>query len=65
MSTHYTAVLEVHKVINTEGVVSRYAEQNKAPQRETAEVARIVLRADSLDRLQVKIAAHVELIEEG
>lgn len=65
MSTHFTAVIEVHKVVNQEAVNHRYAEQSKPALRETAEVARIVVRADSIEKLQSKLTAHVALIEES
>jgi hypothetical protein len=60
MSTHFTAVLEVHKVENTDA--SGYNKQVPG-ERTTAEVARVVIRADNLTKLQAKLAAHVALIE--
>lgn len=66
MSTHFTAVIEVHKVVNTEAVTHyRTPSENKPAVRETAEVARIVVRADSIEKLQSKLTAHVALIEES
>lgn len=63
MSTHFTATIEVHKVNHTDAVVSRYAEQSKPAHRDVQEVARVVLRADTLEKLQAKLTAHVALIE--
>lgn len=62
---HYTAVIEVHKVIGA------YQPRNERDYptgvevgRQTTEVARIVVRSSDLDALKEKIAAHTELIEE-
>jgi hypothetical protein len=63
MSKHFTATIEVHEVNNTEAVTSRYPEQCKPGSRDVHDVTRIVLRADTLEKLQAKLTAHVALIE--
>ena len=64
MSTHYAAVLEVNKTANVEQVVDRYNTVTTPASRDVSEVARIVIRADSLETLSAKLAAHVDLIHE-
>jgi hypothetical protein len=63
MSTHYTATVEVHKVDHTAAVTGRYENQNVPASREVQEVARLVLRADTLEKLQTKLADHIALID--
>lgn len=52
---HFTAVVEVFEM-TASGTITQ-------PSRDKQEVARIVLRADTLAGLQTKLAAHVALIE--
>lgn len=60
MSKHYTAVLKVHATEDR-----KTGTHYDAPtERETAEVASVVIRATSLEALRTKLAAHVALIEE-
>jgi hypothetical protein len=54
-SNHFTAVVEVFQV-EASGTVSQ-------PTKDKQEIARLVLRADTLAGLQAKLAAHVALIE--
>lgn len=64
MSTHFTATVDVHQVTHTESVPShRSGVADKPAGREVQDVARLVLRADTLEGLQTKLAAHVALIE--
>lgn len=60
-SEHFTAVVEINKTsISTEsGSYGKPDEVN----RQVAEVAKLVIRADTLDKLTDKIAVHVDLIE--
>lgn len=60
---HFTAMLEVQRV--TQAPDPSYTTRNPASkgEREVAEVARIVVRADTLDALRGKLAAHVALID--
>jgi hypothetical protein len=61
--THYTAVLEVQKVTVTDAVRGRYANDPTTPaSRDVAEVARVVIRSESLTGLVAKLAAHAELL---
>lgn len=63
--THYTAVIEVNKVDeSTEPELDSYGKvKTPGRKRTSADVARIVVRADNLVKLREKIAAHVELID--
>lgn len=62
---HFTATVEVNKTVgpqqpkNTRG----YAE-GEPTKRKVTEVARITVRADTLEKLQEKIKGHVDLIDE-
>jgi hypothetical protein len=59
--THFTAVLEVHRVdIEPEGKDYSTVIPEK---RTTAEVTKIVCRADNLEKLRAKLAAYTDLIE--
>lgn len=60
---HYTAVLEIQKVVTTEARTD-YGKTTPAT-REVAEVARVVIRSASLAGLRAKIADHAALIEDG
>lgn len=57
---HYTAVLKVH--VAEDRTTGRGYDAKT--ERETAEVASVVIRAASLDALRAKLAGHVALIEE-
>jgi len=64
MSTHFTATIEVNEVTHTEArnVHNRPSDSTPAS-RVVQDVTRIVLRADTLEKLQAKLTAHVALIE--
>lgn len=55
MSKHFTAVVEVFQV-EASGTISQ-------PSKDKTEVARIVVRAETIEKLQAKLSAHVALIE--
>lgn len=57
MKKHFTAVLEVKEVSEDSGT------GRGDDKRFVNEVARIVVRADTLEGLRTKLAAHVALIE--
>lgn len=61
MSQHFTATIEINETTHTEA--SSYRNESKPASREVKEVVRLTLRADSLEKLQAKLAAHVALIE--
>jgi len=65
---HFTAVLEVTQTIPPTPAPSssydRRVSPDPKPERRVEEVARIVIRADSLDALATKLAAHVAIIKE-
>lgn len=61
MSNHFTAILEVKESTTTEQ--DGGYQKPKIVERNVVEVAKIVLRADTLKGLQAKLAAHVALIE--
>lgn len=64
--SHFTAVIEVHEVDEgEEPKVDQYNSAKLIPGRPriVKDVARIVVRADDLDRLKEKIAAHADLID--
>lgn len=52
---HFTAVLEIIEVKET-GIVTNLT-------KDKTELARIVVRADSVEKLRDKLASHVALIE--
>ena len=58
---HFTATIEVIQVSFTEK--DNGYNQPKTSERSVQDVARLVLRADTLAGLQAKLAAHVALIE--
>lgn len=59
---NYTAVLSIHR---TEETTERggYNQPDKTV-RESNEIVKLVVKADTLGKLQSKLAAHVSLIEE-
>jgi hypothetical protein len=60
-NNHFTAILEVKESTTTEK--DGGYQKPKIVDRAITEVAKIVLRADTLKGLQAKLAAHVALIE--
>ena len=54
MAKHYTAVVEILEIVPS-GTISQ-------PSKDKTEVARIVVRADSLEELRTKVGAHIALI---
>lgn len=67
---HYTAVLEVTKTTPPAPPTTTYRDsRHPAPAdpspRSVSEVARVVIRAASLEALVAKVGAHAALIEEG
>lgn len=64
MSAHFTAVLEIHKTTTTAPSTERYAKAEQ-PSRDVSEVAKLVIRAGTIEALRDKIAAHAALIEEA
>jgi len=70
MSTHYTATLEVNRVSRptpppTTDPYRRGSTPEPAPtSRDVSEVARIVIRADTLEGLAAKLSSHVDLLTE-
>ncbi|QIG58529.1 hypothetical protein PQE18_gp51 [Arthrobacter phage DrSierra] len=63
-STHFTAVLSIEKATTTTPPAERYAKA-EAPARVVSEVAKLVIRAGTIEALRAKVAAHVALIEEA
>ena len=60
---HYTAVIEVNKTIPETTETDSRGYNPKVKARQVVEVARIVVRASSLDKLTEKAQAHLNLIE--
>jgi hypothetical protein len=58
---HFTAILEVKESTTTEK--DGGYQKPKIVDREVTEVAKIVLRADTLEKLQTKLADHIALID--
>ena len=54
MAKHYTAIVEILEVQAT-GTSSN-------PSKDKSEVARIVIRADTLEELRTKVGKHIELV---
>lgn len=69
MATHYTAVVTVHRTTHvTPAPSSSYGRNDPRPEpaRESVdEIAKVVVRASTVEQLRAKVAAHVELIEEA
>ncbi|WGH21577.1 hypothetical protein SEA_ASCELA_54 [Arthrobacter phage Ascela] len=63
-TTHFTAVVEIHKTTTTAPPTERYAKAEPVS-RVTSDVAKLVIRAATVEALRDKIAAHAALIEEG
>ena len=61
---HFTARLVIDEVVFTPGPASldRRPSPPSPPTREVVQVAEIVFRADSLDALAAKLAAHTALL---
>jgi hypothetical protein len=60
--THYTAVVEVQKVTVSTEKRDRYNAITEHAGRDVSEVARVVVRADSLEALVTKVKSHADLI---
>lgn len=65
MSTHYTAVIIINRTVNEPEVVDQYHNVKSAAVREVTELAKLEIRAGTVDALKERIAAHVELVEES
>lgn len=62
---HFTATIEVNKTVGPQQAKNtRGYNEGEPTKRKVTEVARIVVRADKLEKLQEKIKAHVDLIDE-
>ena len=65
--SHYTATIEVTKTTHTPATSASGSygrrEVRPDPKREVVDVARVVIRAESLETLRDKVGRHVELIE--
>jgi len=64
MSKHYTATIDV-KVSDRVATETDYRGEAKGWEREVTDVARVVVRAETLDGLRTKLQGHIALIEEG
>jgi hypothetical protein len=63
---HYTATVEVRETIpaRSTSTTGGYRQPTETKtEREVRDVARVVVRADSIERLREKLAAHVALID--
>lgn len=58
---HFTATIEVLETVFSEK--DNGYQKAKTTEREVKDVTRIVVRADTLEKLQAKLSAHVALIE--
>ena len=65
MTKHYTAHLEVSSTEHTSETSGYGANQKTEHKREVIEVAKLVIRAESLEALSAKLQSHIGLIEEG
>jgi hypothetical protein len=65
--SHFTAVLLVERVTEAiEPKVDQYGKTtNPGTPRKASEVTKIVVRADTMEKLKQKITAHTDLIEEN
>lgn len=61
---HYTAVIEVSRTVPETTETDSRGYNPKVKPRQVVEVARIIVRASSLDKLTEKAQAHLNLIEE-
>jgi hypothetical protein len=64
--SHFTAVLLVERVTEAIEQVDQYGKTtNPGTPRKASEVTKIVVRADTMEKLKQKITAHTDLIEEN
>lgn len=63
--THFTAVIEITKTVHKEPTTTYRGGEAKPAERGVQEVARIVVRADTLESLVAKAGAHLALVEEN
>ena len=67
MSAHYTAIVEINKVVKPEPVdlqSRRYTDTLTNVQKEVVEVARVVVRDTSIESLVEKVKAHLEIVDD-
>lgn len=65
MAAHFTAVVSITKVIETEAKVDPYGKQATPATRSVDEVAKIVVRDSDLDSLTNRVAKHLQLVEDN
>ena len=63
MSTHYVATIKVEKVERTENRDHGSALKGQV-KRDIVEVTHLTIKSSSLDGLQEKVAAHINLLDE-
>jgi len=61
----YTATLAIFKTETKPAPAQPYSRDTPPPTETSSEVAKIVVRAATLESLRSKVAGHVALIEEG
>jgi hypothetical protein len=59
---HYTAVIELHEVKILKTGVTRAVEETS---RNKVELARIVVRAKTVEELNMKVKGHIDLVNES
>lgn len=63
MAKRYTAIVEIMEIEETAGVSDRYDRQKDIPaKKDSKELAKFVVRDESLETLKVKLGKHVELV---
>lgn len=65
MSDHFTAVLTISQTVPPPAPLAhdrRHSAPTERPSRDVVEVAKVVVRAESLDALRDKVAAHAALL---
>ena len=63
MTTHYTAVLQITATEDKNEVKDRYDKITAVGGRTVTDAASIVVRAETMERLQDKLIAHVALLK--
>jgi hypothetical protein len=64
MTTHFTAVVEIHKRTKTEEKKDQYNRVETIGEDSKKEITRIIVRANTLESLLVKVKSHVDLVSE-
>lgn len=62
MNKRYTAVVEILEVTETEATPGYRGDGGKPASKDSRELAKLVVRAETLEGLKVKLGKHIELV---